>query len=128
MLRRQSNPIAPPTLWSAGTARREVARTRLAPNRYANRLASDSGITRSNCTIGPHGHHGTAARPGSRSMAATSHLTPVSLSTKNIVLCDFVVISDSMEPGSITDTLIGPLAYSARNDSPSELRPALLAA
>src|SRR5277367_2081359 len=37
MLLRQSNPIVPPTLWSAGTARREVARTRLAPSVYSRR-------------------------------------------------------------------------------------------
>ena len=64
--------------------------------RQENRFVSGSGSTRMSCTIGPQGHHGTAARPGSRSMAATNDLTPVSLFTMNIVLCDLAVISDSM--------------------------------
>src|SRR5689334_20306918 len=55
-------------------------------------------------------------------------LTPVSLSTINNVDADFAVISDSMYPGSSVVTLIGPLKYSARSDSPSDVAPALLAA
>jgi len=50
------------------------------------------------------------------------------LSTISAVLWDFAVISDSMYPGSNTVTAIGPVAYSARRDSPSEETPALLAA
>ena len=72
------------------------ARSRQRALAQANHLVSGGGSTRITCTSGAHGHHGTAARPGSRSMAATSALTPVSLSTINIVLFDLAVISDSM--------------------------------
>ena len=86
------------------------------------------GSALSMATNGIHGHPGTIARPVSRSMASTILRTPVSLSTISMVDSDFAVISDSMYPGSITVTLIGPEAYSARSDSPSDDTPALLAA
>jgi hypothetical protein len=59
-------------------------------------LVSRGGKTLISCTNGAHGHHGTAARPDSRSIALTMALVPVSLSTINVVDPDLAVISDSM--------------------------------
>ena len=68
-------------------------------------------------------------RPAGLALDGVDHFAyPVSLSTISMVDSDFAVISDSMYPGSITVTLIGPEAYSARSDSPSDDTPALLAA
>ncbi|SKW53394.1 Uncharacterised protein [Mycobacteroides abscessus subsp. massiliense] len=75
---------------------------------------------------GAHGQRGTAARPGSLSMASTMAVTPVLVSTIIGVVGDLALRSVWIYPGSMVLTLIGPLAYSARSDSPSEESPALL--
>ena len=59
----------------------------------------DSGSHLISRHMGAHGHHGTNALTGSRSMAATSARHPVSVSIMNGVLATLSFISERMKPG-----------------------------
>ena len=71
-------------------------RTPKPAERQAKSLVNRGGSSFINSASGAHGQPGTTARPFSRSIASTIALTPVSLSTINIVVADLAVISDSM--------------------------------